>query len=64
MSGVWFDKCVECGNDTFKVRMNPTGEVAIYIDWYCSKCETHMGGVLNDPLNEVSENQSSEQKVN
>jgi len=51
----WFEDCLECKNDTFKIKVTPIGEIASYTDWYCSKCGADMGGFTNDPLNEIKE---------
>jgi len=49
----WFDKCFECGNDTFKVRVTPYGVCGSDTEWVCAKCGTEQGGLFNDPLNEI-----------
>ena len=48
-----FDKCFECGNDTFKVRVTPYGSCGSDTEWVCAKCGTEQGGIFNDPLGEI-----------
>ena len=50
---VWFEKCSDCGNDTFHVIVSGYGECASDTQYFCSKCKTLEGGVFNDPLDEV-----------
>ena len=50
---VWFEKCLECDNDTFHVIVSGYGECATDTQHFCSKCKEHIGDVFNDPLDEV-----------
>ena len=50
---VVFEKCTNCDNDTFKVRMTPYGVAGSDTDWICAKCGEVIGGIFNDPLNEI-----------
>jgi len=49
----WFEKCHDCGNDTFKVRVTPYGVCGSDTEWICAKCGVEQGGVFNDPLDEI-----------
>ena len=53
----WYEECYDCRNHTFRIEFTREGEVACHTDWYCIKCGTHVGGFLNDPLNEVKDSQ-------
>ena len=49
----WFEKCEDCDCDTFRVKVTPIGEYATENDWICTKCGELVGGVANDPFNEI-----------
>ena len=55
-----YEVCKDCDCDTFKIEVTGAGEIASYTDWYCSMCGEHIGGFLNDPLDEVETHSLSE----
>lgn len=54
------EMCRDCNCDTFRIEVTSAGKIASYTDWYCSICGEHVGGILNDPLNEVKTQSLSE----
>lgn len=48
----WFEEC-HCGSNVFKVRVTPYGVCGSDTDWVCAKCGEVIGGIFNDPLNEI-----------
>lgn len=50
---VFYEKCEDCDCNTFRVRVTPLGMCASDTDWICTKCGEVIGGIINDPLNEL-----------
>jgi len=53
---IFYEKCEDCNCETFRVRVTPLGVCASDTDWICTECGEAIGGIINDPLNELSVN--------
>lgn len=48
----YFEKCTECNNDTFRIKIIPFGDCGTDNQFYCVACGEHVGGIYHDPLGE------------